>query len=287
MDNTSRLSALLQRYVSGLEPLYDSREAQSIFFVLLEHLLGTKRVTLLSSGDITLDSACTSSLMESLGRLTAGEPVQYVTGQTEFYGLPFKVDPRVLIPRQETELLVDMIIRDHKHRAGLNVLDIGSGSGCIAIALAASLPGASVCSVDVSAQALELARQNASINGVPVTFLLGDILQGIALDRVFDIVVSNPPYVTSSEKALMHVNVLDHEPHLALFVPDNDPLLFYRAIARQLPALLHHHGTVYLEINEHLGSQTCALLHDHGMPSAIPLDDLNGKTRFVKARWPQ
>jgi release factor glutamine methyltransferase len=230
-----------------------------------------------------------SGWQEYLRRLEGHEPVQYVTGQTYFYGLPFRVNPHVLIPRPETEELVDWIVREGQERP-LRVLDVGTGSGCIAVSLAKTLPLATVWALDVSPQALQTAQQNATLNGVHIHFLAADILQWETLlwpdDFVFDVVVSNPPYVTQAEKGIMRPNVANFEPHLALFVPDNDPLLFYRTIARFCRNRLLPGGACYLEINEQFPGPTAEVLLMAGLTNPTVYTDLSGKPRHVKALQP-
>lgn len=275
---------LVAEAVTRLSQIYDPDESRSIAFLLLEHLYGYNRAAVLA--DKTISGTDRARWQESLRRLEAHEPLQYVTGTTEFYGLPFRVNSHVLIPRPETEELVDWIVREHRDRP-VRMLDFGTGSGCIAVSLAKTLPRAEVWAVDISPEALETARQNAQINGVEVHFAEADILHRQSMEALenirFDVVTSNPPYVTTGEKTLMRPNVLRFEPHLALFVPDTDPLLFYRHIAAFARHSLTPGGMVYLEINEQFPAETASLLHSAGLTDTFVYTDLYGKPRHIRA----
>jgi release factor glutamine methyltransferase len=217
-------------------------------------------------------------------RLKNAEPIQYILGETEFYGLKLKVNPSVLIPRPETEELVDWIVQS-KLPANCNVLDIGAGSGCIALAIKNQLKKAKVSGLDISENAIETARHNALENRLEVDFFQADILNhSDFIDQKFDVVVSNPPYIRESEKPLMHSNVLDFEPEKALFVPDADPLLFYRTIAEFARKYLKKYGSLFFEINENLGTETVGLLADFGFSDIEIRKDINGKNRMVKCK---
>ncbi|MEO8796210.1 MAG: peptide chain release factor N(5)-glutamine methyltransferase, partial [Daejeonella sp.] len=242
----------------------------------------------LSQKNEPVDMMVETSLISILDELKTGKPLQYILGETEFYDLPFKVNPSVLIPRPETEELVDWIIKDllSRKQTKPEILDIGTGSGCIPIALKKNIPEAKVSAIDISGAALETAIKNSVLNKVEVKFHLHDILNtesGFFNDSEFDIVVSNPPYVTLSEKNLMHQNVLEHEPHLALFVDDNDPLIFYKAITKFASAHLKKDGVLYLEINENLGGETVSLLKGFGFKNVELRKDLPGKDRMIRA----
>jgi len=212
------------------------------------------------------------------------EPIQYILEECEFYGLPFYVNSSVLIPRPETEELVEWIISDHSNRNG-NLLDIGSGSGCIAVSIANFLKSFSVSAVDVSGSALAVARRNAERNNCQVQFMQADILkpENNCFDGAFDVIVSNPPYVREKEKQQMSQNVLGYEPHLALFVPDEDPLLFYKAIALFGKRRLKTEGKLYLEINEGLGKESVTLLACLGYRDIILRKDIFGRDRMIRA----
>ena len=230
----------------------------------------------------------------ALKALKNHEPIQYIIGQTEFYGLPFYVNENTLIPRPETEELVELILSNTTANNHLelvevnnqfNILDIGTGTGCIAISLAKQLPNANVSAIDVSAKALEMANKNAQLNQVDINFIENDILKicNSELDSAtkFDIIVSNPPYVRQLEKQQMQDNVLNHEPHLALFVEDENPLIFYRAITQFATKNLKPNGELYFEINEYLGKEMMALLEAFGFKNIQLKQDLFGKDRMI------
>lgn len=223
--------------------------------------------------------------MEIVNRLLLHEPIQYILGETEFYGLKFYTSPGVLIPRSETEELVDWIVSQEK--TGCNkLLDIGTGSGCIPIAIDKNTGIAWIDGWDISEDALQIARSNALRNDSKVFFSNHDILDqsGLADDVKWDVIVSNPPYVLLEEASQMERNVLDFEPHLALFVPDADPLLFYRAIAKFANVHLQVHGSLYFEINEKMGEQTVQLLQEFGFDDILIRRDLQGKERMVRGK---
>ncbi len=222
---------------------------------------------------------------EILNRLIAYEPIQYILGETEFFGLKFNVSPGVLIPRAETEELVDWIISEEKGHCS-SLLDIGTGSGCIPISIDRNMLLDRVEGWDISEDALKIAERNASRNDSKVHFSQQDIFHptGITKHTKWDVIVSNPPYVLMEESDLMEKNVVDFEPHVALFVPDNDPLIFYRTIAQFAAAHLHHHGSLYLEINEKMGEATGKLLESYGFEEIHTRKDLQGKERMIKAK---
>lgn len=261
--------------------VYEEREARSVTSLLCETLYGFGRGELISDPGCIVGTEKLENDPVQIGRqLEAGIPVQYIVGHTTFLGRKFAVSPAVLIPRPETEELVRWI--EQEDRKTPRIADIGTGSGCIAVTLAADLPGAVVTAVDISESALAIARQNAESHAVKIDFRLCDILCEEPGGR-FDIIVSNPPYVTEREKESMYSNVLAYEPHLALFVPDDDPLLFYRAIALQAKRALDPGGSLYFEINEAHGSDIVALLSAEGYRDVELHDDLFGKHRMVKA----
>jgi len=215
-------------------------------------------------------------------------PIQYLLGSTSFYGLNFEVNSDVLIPRPETEELVDWIIKDcliFRNDVTLKIVDIGTGSGCIAISLAKNLPNAQVFAIDVSGKALATAKKNAELNNVEVTFIQKNILETASLDFQFDIIVSNPPYVRNLEKVEINKNVLDNEPHLALFVDDNDALVFYRKIAELAQKSLSKNGQLYFEINQYLGKETVALLENLGFENLELRKDIYGNDRMIFAEF--
>jgi release factor glutamine methyltransferase len=222
-------------------------------------------------------------------RLKKQEPIQYILGETEFYSFPIKVNPSVLIPRPETEELVDLIIKSsfvkrHPDDSRIKILDIGTGSGCIAIALARHIPHADITATDISESALQTARTNARLNNADIRFLQSDILDADSLIAGnFDIIVSNPPYIKNSERRAMDSNVLDHEPHGALFVPDENPLLFYKAIAVFARSKLVPGGVIYFEINPECDTLLTEMLHREGFTDTEIIRDLSGKNRFAIA----
>ena len=221
-------------------------------------------------------------LFNAIERLKKQEPIQYIQGYSDFCGLRFKVTPATLIPRPETSELVEWIAADH-HGKTVNILDIGTGSGCIAVSLASKLPKSTVSAWDISAEALAVAAENSRNNGTEVTFERVDILAHEPLNGHFDIIVSNPPYIKENEKSAMHSNVLDWEPHTALFVPDSDPLLFYRTIAVKGLELLKCGGTLYFEINRAHGAETVEMLANTGYKEIELRKDFADNDRMIKA----
>lgn len=264
--------------------LYPKEEVDSLIFRLISSTCCLNRAQFILAKDELLSPEKREKLLFQLERLEKGEPLQYILGETEFYGLTFDVTPAVLIPRPETEELIDLIVRENRF-SGLRVLDIGTGSGCIAISLAANLEQSVVQAWDISQEALAIAQKNAKKNNQTVEFCLNDVLSysGEEMNGQFDIIVSNPPYVCDNEKEEMHQNVLMHEPHLALFVPNHDPLLFYRKIAQLAQSLLKPNGKIYFEINQHFGAETLKLLTDLGYKNSLLLPDIFEKDRMVRA----
>ncbi len=278
-------------FTDSLEPVYDRREAASLAWLSISHICKIERAEYLNLKDKDIPSDKYESLLEILDELKTGKPLQYVIGETEFYGLTFKVNPSALIPRPETEELVDWILSDlGKSKTsieGLKIIDIGTGSGCIPISLKKNLPEAQLYALDISPEALGVSKQNAAFNQTMVNFIQADILNLLneqLTDEKFGIIVSNPPYVTDSEKQQMLPNVLEHEPHLALFVPDNDPLIFYKAIADFTLKHSDTNGSLYLEINENLGEETVQLLKHMGFKNIELRKDLSGKDRMIRCQ---
>lgn len=266
-----------------LASFYEPSEIESFITLIFSFVFGYSKKEMILNVDQILPDSGLQKVAAIVSRLKNNEPIQYILGETEFYGLKFNVEPGVLIPRFETEELVDLIIR-RKHNLAVKILDIGTGSGCIAISLKRQLPGSDVWCCDISDQALKIARKNAIQNEVVINLEKFDILgQSPFSENGFDLVVSNPPYVTESEKKLMQKNVLNFEPSLALFVPDNDPLLFYRSIVMKAKELLVPGGELYFEINEAYGCEVSGLLIENGYNVEI-LSDMNGKERFAIAQ---
>jgi len=268
---------------------YPATEIDSFFYMLAEAVLGMKRIDVSLELNASIEAATYNHFQEAAERLQSYEPIQYILGDTEFYGLLFKVNSSVLIPRPETEELVSWIIEENKTKEGISILDIGTGSGCIAITLAKHLPKAKVFALDVSRSALEVAKKNAVLNAVDVHFIEADILKLNAenknqkpWDLGFDVVVSNPPYVRELEKELMTANVLKHEPHLALFVSDDDALIFYRKITQFSKQRLNAKGQLFFEINEYLGKETKLLMENEGFKAITLEQDVFDKDRMIK-----
>lgn len=276
----------IHRITQLLQPLYDAHEAAAVAKAYLQARLHLPAHELVLRGDEPLPSALNGQLNDELLLLQQGTPLQYVLGEAEFYGLPFKVTPNVLIPRPETEELVDLIVRQHKHSPALRIWDVGTGSGCIAIALAKHLPQAEVFSSDISEAALAVARENAKSNHVAINFARHDMLDTANLpfgNTRFDILVSNPPYIPAALRSTMHRNVVAHEPHSALFVPDESPLLFYEALAQIGKGCLTPHGEVYAETFENYHDELKHLFINHGFIGFESITDINGKKRMIHA----
>ena len=286
------LRLLIDQGTKMLADLYPDQEAREIVFVCLEHFLGTKRHTHIVEPQYEVSEGDVEQVLTAFERLAAGEPLQYVTGKAYFYGRTFHVTSDTLIPRPETELLCRMAVEEAKVPEP-SVLDLCTGSGCIAWTLALELPKSDVMAVDISEGALAVAStqdfsEEMSRTGAhaPV-FIKADVLSSdvVPSGQKFDLILSNPPYVLDKEKALMRSNVLDHEPHLALFVPDSDPLVFYRAVADRASELLASDGVGIVEINEALGEQTAEVFRSRGFGRAAIVKDLYDKDRFVRFSW--
>ncbi len=290
------LKDLQNIYHKELGAIYGKEEVNSFFFICIEHYLNLPRFQLALQPEFTITKSEADTFFKVLEDLKQQKPIQYILGETEFYGLPFNVNENVLIPRQETEELVDLIIRCHTQRClsanenkTVKILDIGTGSGCVAITIAKNLPNTKVYALDVSKEALKIAKKNAELNNVEVTFIEADLLNKSTWDLKFkelefDTIVSNPPYVRELEKAEIKPNVLDNEPHLALFVEDNNPLQFYKAIIAFAVTNLKPKGELYFEINQYLGEETKQLLIDADFGAVELLKDLNSNDRMLKGR---
>ena len=273
-------------FIQELSSIYDVAEVESFFYLILENKQQLKRIDLALQADLTFseeDIRVWNSILESLKKEI---PIQYVLGSAHFYGLEFEVNENVLIPRQETEELVEWILASQKSKAEsdkLNILDIGTGSGCIAIALAKNLPNAQVFAIDVSGKALATAKKNAEVNKVKITFVEKNILKTDDLEQQFDIIVSNPPYVRNLEKLEIKKNVLDNEPHLALFVEDYDALIFYKKIADLAQKNMTENGQLFFEINQYLGKEMVDLLEIMNFSTIELRKDIYGNDRMMKA----
>ncbi|MCX2453661.1 peptide chain release factor N(5)-glutamine methyltransferase [Pedobacter sp. PLR] len=274
------LSQLLAHFKTELKDVYEEEEVKSIFSVTVEHLLKLNRSSLMMNWDKELNSEEEAQFISVATGLKTHKPIQYLLGEAYFYGSFFKVNEAVLIPRPETEELVDWILEENL--ANKAVIDFGTGSGCIAIGLKKYGKAAAVTAVDISEAALALASENALRLDSAINFIHADILN-LDIEGQFDIIVSNPPYITGTEMAEMHQNVLAHEPHLALFVPDERPLLFYEAIADFAIGHLKENGKLFFEINEYLSEETIQMLKDKGFTNTVLRKDMQGKPRMILA----
>ncbi len=264
---------------------YPDQEIESFFYRLTNAYLNLSRVDVSLNYDKTLSKSKIENFTNAIKALNKFKPLQYILGDTDFYGLNFKVTIDTLIPRPETEELVDWVINDFKNNTTLTILDIGTGSGCIAISLAKHLPKAKVYAIDVSDEALKIANQNAKANKTDIEFLKYDILKQNQNDFniiMFDAIVSNPPYVRVLEKKEMQPNVLNYEPHTALFVDDDNPLIFYKSIAQFAKTHLKHNGALYFEINQYLGLETKNMLHHNHFKNIELRQDVFGNDRMIK-----
>lgn len=309
MKTSSNLVRDCRKYYAGeLEKLYGSDEANALIMILLEHYFNIDRMKIALEPELRLSESELLTLHFAVKELLKNKPVQYIIGETEFCGMKFCVNENVLIPRPETEEMVkslelkvkgylyspsfrpDIERREmvaEKSPANISILDIGTGSGCIAISLAKLLKDSAVTAVDISEKALEVAKKNAEANEVSVTFIKDDILNPQNRDLLngqFDIIVSNPPYVCESEKSEMRANVLDYEPSSALFVSDNDPLIFYRKILEFAQKALKPSGEIWFEINEKFGKETAELCHSEGFKNVEIIRDFRERERILRAR---
>ena len=276
-----KLKEAIEQLREGLAGVADPQEVQAMIRVICEDVFNYDPVDVALRQESELPDFAPQRVAEIIARLQRHEPLQYILGTARFHGHRFKVTPAVLIPRPETEQLVDLIIEENPG-SDLRVLDMGTGSGCIAISLARALKFARVDALDVSRDALAVARDNAASLKIKVRFFESDILAPQPA-ATYDIIVSNPPYITWSERELMERNVKDYEPAQALFVPDNDPLLFYKAIASYAKRSLEKGGRLYLEINQRFGAEVKRLLEDCGFDEVRIIVDSFGKDRFAVA----
>ncbi|OXB02071.1 protein-(glutamine-N5) methyltransferase, release factor-specific [Flavobacterium oncorhynchi] len=273
------------QFIKELSPFYDAYEAESFFYLILEDKHKLRQIDLALNHDLTFSEADFIVWNSILEELKKEVPIQYLLGKTHFYGLEFEVNENVLIPRPETEELVEWVINENKaidKKKKIKILDIGTGSGCIAISLAKNLPNAEVYAIDVSKKALETAKRNAISNKVEIIFMLKNVLELEILKSNYDIIVSNPPYVRNLEKEEIKKNVLDYEPHLALFVEDNDALIFYRKIADLAKKNLLENGQLYFEINQYLGKEMAGLLEEMNFKSIELRKDIYDNDRMIK-----
>lgn len=279
------ISSYKNDFFKKLLPIYnDYEEVQSLFYKVVLHQLKLKRIDVALQPSYEIGVQTYISLENILNRLLNEEPLQYILGETYFFDLTFKVNKNVLIPRPETEELVYWICSHFNKNEELKILDIGTGSGCIAISLAKYFKKAKVTAIDYSKEALTTANENAILNNVTVTFIQEDILTLTSLENSFDIIVSNPPYVRLKEKQNMKKNVLEFEPAIALFVPNDDALIFYDKIASLAKKSLSKSGLLFFEINQYLGNQTLKKLEDKGFTARQLKKDIFGNDRMIKAK---
>jgi release factor glutamine methyltransferase len=277
------MQAAIIHILSELQGLYPDTEIKSFSNLIIEKVSGFSRTEIIVNKNTLFSDEQRHVIENFIEKLKEYVPIQYILGETEFFGLPFHVNESVLIPRPETEELVDWIRNENDRNANPGILDIGTGSGCIAISLKHEFTNATVDAFDISEKTLETAQNNATLNKLEVNFSKVDILNTPEMEQKWDIIVSNPPYVTELEKSEILPNVLDYEPHLALFVPDNDPLLFYRCIAIFAQQHLKPKGKLYFEINRQFGKATVDLLTAMGFGNVELRKDISGNDRMVRA----
>jgi release factor glutamine methyltransferase len=278
------LSQIKSTYFSRLKYLYPNQEIEGIFAIIARQVLNYSKIDIHLNKDEKIQASEVKKMESFLDRLTMGEPVQYIIGETEFCGLKLKVDPRVLIPRPETEYMVDTALQFIPKDKPQRIIDLCTGSGCIAIALSKNLPLANMTAIDVSGDSIKLAKKNSVANQTDITFFTDDLLNLTVNYELYNFIICNPPYVRESEKMFMHKNILEFEPANALFVKDSDPLLFYRAIAEFGGKYLVNDGIILAEINENLGKETSELFVKYDFDEVFIRRDLNNKDRFIIAR---
>lgn len=266
-----------------LSIFFDAMEIDQFFYLALDHLHQLKRVDLALQPNFEISSEEESQWNSVLAQLKTQKPIQYILGETSFYGLTFLVNESTLIPRPETEELVEWILKTTKDNHQISLLDIGTGTGCIPITLKKNRSEAKVTALDVSEKALKVAKENAVINQVEIDFLEMDILKTTDLESYYDVIVSNPPYVRELEKREINTNVLQYEPHLALFVADSDPLIFYRKITQLAQKNLKPNGQLFFEINQYLGTEMIALVESYGFTQIELRKDIYGNNRMLRA----
>lgn len=275
-------------YRQELCDVYEANEREAITMLTISEISGFSKAKIKAFPELLISDEHGEKLSSILEELKTGKPIQYILGKTEFYGLPFYVNPAVLIPRPETEELVEWVLESIKHQRNINLLDIGTGSGCIAISLKSNRPDIAVSAIDISAEALKTAASNAELNNVEIVLIEADILNPTptllsGLSSRVSVIVSNPPYVTPHDQTQMHANVTDFEPHTALFVTEDDPLLFYSAIADFAVKRLVQGGLLFFEINENFGPETAQLLLDRNFVNVEVKKDMSGKDRMIRA----
>lgn len=283
---SNKISDIIRHYLQALEQQYERTEAKSFLYILFEHYFKITKLDFVMDPNKRLSESELLKIHFAVKELINNKPIQHIIGSTRFCDFDFKVNTDVLIPRPETEELVEMIVEDcTKVKQSVSILDIGTGSGCIAISLNKKIPDSIVHAVDISDSALKIAKENAEMIEADVVFTEIDILNNKKIARLlqFDVIVSNPPYIRNSEKIVMHKNVLDYDPETALFVSDDDPLIFYRSIAVLGLSHLNENGKIYFEINEAFGDETSELLKNFNYSNIKIHKDFRGKNRFVSA----
>jgi release factor glutamine methyltransferase len=280
------LKDLKHQFVDLISTVYELDECTALFDITADRYLNISRLSYFQMQNNTVNEPLAHQILQVANELSTGKPLQYIFGDTVFYGLKFYVDSNVLIPRPETEELVHLIIHTVRKSTHIsnNLLDIGTGTGCIPITLKKHLNNLEVSAIDVSPEALEVAIKNAELNEVNINFIQADILSYTA-EKKYDVIVSNPPYIKEDEKASMHLNVLTYEPHLALFVSNENPLLFYKAIAEFSRTNLNENGFLFFEINEYLGEQVRLMLAEKGFQNIQVLKDMQSKDRMVSCQY--
>lgn len=269
------LAELKQHFITELQTIYNKEEAESIFFIYLEDKLNLKF-------NLSDEIELTSEISSDLKQLIAGQPIQHITGKAFFYNDFFFVNENTLIPRPETEELIELIRNDYFQNQDLSIIDLGTGSGCIPISLAKLFPKAKISALDISEKALKIATLNAKKLNVDIEFFQKDLLEDISINKTFDVIISNPPYIRNLEKEDMHQNVLNFEPHLALFVENDDALIFYERVIEFAKNHLKSNGTIYCEINQYLGEETKVLFKKRYKNVTI-YKDISGNDRMIKA----
>lgn len=282
---SNKIGDIRSYYKLKLTRYYDEKEIDTLTFMIIEEFTRLTKSEVLINPEKTVNESELLKIHKAIKDLENYKPIQYILGKTEFYGIPITVNPSVLIPRPETEELVELILKENKNDDNTSIIDIGTGSGCIAIALKNHLSNAEVFAIDVSGNILNVAKNNSELNNTHITFKQFNILTNshISTFPKFDIIVSNPPYVRKSEKTQMHNNVLSYEPAKALFVDDDNPLLFYKAISDFAKIHLKPLGKIYCEINQYLGKETSDLFLNEGFKHLKIIKDINGNDRILKA----
>lgn len=282
---SNKIADIKKYFTDALSNLYSLEEAESIFFISLEELLQISRNDYILNKTITISESELLKIHFVLKDLKKGIPIQYILGETQFMGLKLKVSPAVLIPRPETEELVDWIVQSHKNEVCNSIVDIGTGSGCIALALKNNFKNSQVYALDISEDALNIARENALNNKLEIIFQQSDILTELnCLPQEIAILVSNPPYITKREAESMHTNVLENEPHLALFVPGNDALIFYRSIIESAKKHLAKNAWLYFEINQYFAEEMKHLLQQNNFRNVELKKDISGNYRMIRGQ---